>query len=115
MKARDVAALEAQDKLRGILYEGATVYCYIKRVSSSGMSRVIVPLAINTCDERGHALPRPVIRNIGYLVAQALQLRDDGDQGVRVHGVGMNMIFYLVDHLSHKLYDKANALRYEHI
>ncbi len=81
------------------LNPGDTVYCILRSVSRSGMSRVIQLLAFDKSDSR-----QPD-RHIGYLAAKAMNDRYDRDrEGIKIGGCGMDMGFALVSNLSATLF-----------
>jgi hypothetical protein len=93
---------EAVERLREWVRPGDTVYCVLRRVSKSGMTRVIDLKALDTSDER-----RPVT-HIGYNAAKALGLPyDDRRQGIKIGGAGMDMGFALVYDLGWKLFGEG--------
>lgn len=87
-----------------ILKPGDTIYCTLRHVSRSGMSRVIELYA--TEDNR--------LRRIGLLAADLLELSytDKYGGGIRVSGVGMDMGFWLVSNLSYELFNDDYALKH---
>ena len=94
---------EAREYLRGILKPGDTVYCILRNVSRSGMSRVIdlVTLA-------GKSATNNHIRGIGHVAAQALgQTYDPKREGIKIGGCGMDMGFELVYNLGRVLFPEG--------
>lgn len=93
---------EAIARLREILRPGDTVYCIIKHVSRSGMSREIELYAISEADE---SCPRPHPVYLTGYAATALGWRR-GDRGVKVggFGMGMDMCFHTVYQLAHAVF-----------
>jgi hypothetical protein len=90
---------EAIERLREWVKPGATVYCVLRHVSKSGMTRVIDLKVIDTTDEK-----RPVV-HIGFNVAKALDMPYDRErEGIKIGGCGMDMGFALVYDLSQQLY-----------
>lgn len=88
------------DFLRDMLPQGSTVYTVLRRVSQSGMSRVISVQAIKDGE----------IRNLDEVVSRALGLkRVDG--GVRVQGAGMDMGYHIAHRLASKIHGNGSALR----
>lgn len=86
---------DAVARLREWVKPGDTVYCILRHVSSSGMSRVIDLKIIHD----GAPL------HIGYNVAKALGMSwDDRRNGIKVGGCGMDMGFALVYELAHALF-----------
>lgn len=85
---------KAIERLRKLLRPGATIYCVMRHVSRSGMTRVIELLTIGEGE----------ILRIGYDAALALGWPYDRRRGgVRVAGAGMDMGFHLVHSLAHVL------------
>jgi hypothetical protein len=96
-KAQQAEQEEAAKSLRKLLTPGQTVYCLLRRRSSSGMSRVIdLLIAIpdireeypQTPDGRNDYSAKPKqrrvgqkIRSIGYTAAKAMGDRWDSDAG----------------------------------
>lgn len=76
------------------------ILCNVKRVSSSGMSRVIGVYEIQN-DENG----RPHILQFNWFLGQMGWTYSDKDNAIRVGGCGMDMIFHL-------LYTTVENLRY---
>lgn len=85
--------------LEGRLQPGDTVHTILRHTSRSGMLRIIDPVAL--------AGPGNDVRYLGYLTAKALGWPDDGDQGVKVSGCGMDMGFELVYCLSRALWPEG--------
>lgn len=110
----------AINTLRGMIKPGDTVYCILRSRSSSGMSRVIdLVIADKRVDlvypkkadgSRDYdAKPKrktvQTIRNIGFLVARAMDRTFDNDKGgIRIGGCGMDMGFSLVYDLGSTLW-----------
>lgn len=84
-------------------------YTVLRHVSSSGMSRRIsVIVAYN--DDNGAAC----VRDISYLVARALDMRRNKDDGgIIIGGCGMDMGFALVYDLSQTLYGNGYTIRHD--
>lgn len=86
--------------------EGTTIYGIVRHVSDSGMSRVIDYYTIH----EGRMLwVTPVVRDV-WQVKQ-----DKKWQGVRVHGVGMDMIFQGVYELGRALHNNGYHFRSEQL
>lgn len=84
---------EAVTRLQSWLKDGQTVFCVLRKRSSSGMSRVIQLVAFDGDGE-------PMF--LGYNVHLATGHRwDKVHEGVRINGCGMDMGFALVDDLAH--------------
>lgn len=94
--------------LRKLLKPGDTVYCILRRVSSSGMLRVI-DLCI-PYKPRGRAL---TLLNIGWQAATVCNMPWDRDRyGAKVGGCGMDMGFHFVYSLSDALYGSGHPKGY---
>jgi hypothetical protein len=115
---------EARKSLRKLLKPGQTVYCVLRRRSSSGMSRIIDLLIAypeirdvypKLPDGRTDWEAKPkrkrvgyAIRSIGYTAAKAMGDRWDNDAGgIRVSGCGMDMGFATVYSLGHAVWPKG--------
>ena len=84
----------AIERLRQRIRPGATIYCVLRHVSRSGLTRVVDLLTVEQGD---------IIR-IGYDVALALGWPYDRRRGgVRVSGTGMDAGFHIVHSLAHVL------------
>jgi hypothetical protein len=89
--------------LREILEEGDTVYCILRGVSASGMSRRIDFYSFKT--------GRPFWLS-GYM-ATSLGLRRAKDRGLVVQGCGMDMGFHVVTCLAFRLFGAESTLKCE--
>lgn len=76
----------ARGELRNIISPGQTVYCTLRSVSSSGMSRRISL----------HIVRDGKIRTIDNLAAAATETKHSDKGGLVVGGCGMDMGFHLV-------------------
>lgn len=88
---------EALATLREILPPGSTVYCVLRSVSRSGMSRRIDFYRIEDNQPR----------YLSGLIAKVLDMRHPADsrqQGLRVDGCGMDMGFHIVYTVARVLY-----------
>lgn len=87
---------ESLSTLRQWIKPGDTVYCVLRHVSRSGMSRDISPLVIQNGEHR----------YLAYHVARVLGLRDvaGAHDAVRINGCGMDMGFELVYQLGRRLF-----------
>ena len=95
MTARDRERASALEDLRKILHPGETVYTVLRRVSRSGMSRVIDCYVINDNTPRW----------LSYRVAKALGWAfSDKPEGIKIDGCGMDMGFHIVNSLSGALF-----------
>lgn len=82
------------------------VYCIVRHVSSSGMSRVISLHTIQDGD----------IRHLSYNAATVLgRSYNDKHGGVKIDGCGMDMCYALVSDLSYAMFGNAYLLRSETI
>lgn len=106
MKRSKEDVQHAYEQLRRLCPKGSTVYCILKGVSRSGMSRNIEFYAIQD-DKRPQWLT-------GYMSAIGVvnQSRKDWEQskGAKVHGCGMDMGFHCVSNLAHALYKAEGSL-----
>lgn len=75
-------------------YGKPVMFAIVRHVASSGMSRVIEPLILTT---EGPMYIRGQVSTILGLS------RDPKHDGLRVGGVGMNMIFWMADALGSKI------------
>lgn len=93
---------ETFEDLKGLLKRGETIYCVLRSVSRSGMSRRIDIYVMR----RGY----PVY--LSYRVARLLgwTCKGNGD-GIRVDGCGMDMGFHLVYCLGRTLFPNGIRLR----
>lgn len=85
-------------ELRKIIKPKSTVYTVLRSVSKSGMSREISVFAI----QKGE------LRNLDCLVADAIG-HTVGQQGIKMHGCGMDMGFAMVYSLGAALWPKGTA------
>jgi len=98
---KEAEAAEARATLRQWVKPGDTVYTVLRKVSSSGMSRVIDCKVIS----RDSVEAEPRIFHIGYNVAKLLGYKwDSKHEGMRVGGCGMDMGFHVVYSLGSALY-----------
>ena len=104
---------EALEQLRKIIPQGSTVYCTVKRVSRSGMSRnidfyAIVPNGVND----KHEAQQRIQWLTGYMSSAGIvnQSRKDWEQskGARVNGCGMDMGFHVVESMAAVLYGRES-------
>lgn len=100
-KVQAAERAEAVKELRKLLPKGSTVYCVLRHVSSSGMSRRIDFYKINR--KRGD------MSFLSGYIAKVLGYRRHGDDGLVIGGCGMDMGFHVVNSLSYALHGmKAN-------
>lgn len=93
---------EYLEHLREYIKPGDTVYCILRHVSQSGMSRRI---SLLTIDDNTPSF-------WDYSISKATGVRLHKDQGLVVRGCGMDMGFHLVDNLSWALFGEGNKLRH---
>lgn len=102
-KAQKAEQLEAIERLRQWVKPGDTIYCILRHVSKSGMSRVI-DLKTISCGH-GESEGEAGLWHIGYNVAQALAMPyDRKNEGIRIGGCGMDMGFAIVSDLAATLF-----------
>ena len=92
--------------LKGLLQPGDKVYGIVRRVSQSGMMRVIDLYIIK--DSKPINISRETARLLGYT-------EDKKDYGLRVSGCGMDMIFHLVYSLANVLFQNGYSLKHEQL
>lgn len=92
---------QAKESLREILSHGDRVYCVLRSVSRSGMSRTIDFYAIKD--------NRPIWLS-GHMAA-ALGWKRSKDRGLVITGCGMDMGFHAVYCLASTLWPKGNPNR----
>lgn len=90
-------------ELRKILKPGQQVYCLLRDVSRSGMSRTISLYVI----ERGAKGKPPGLRCIDSLAADCTGYRLADNRGIKVGGCGMDMGFQLVYSLGASVWPKG--------
>jgi len=89
-EGKRMRAEHCRAQLVKLLDEGATVYCILRSVSASGMSRRI---SLSTV-EAGK------LRTLDHLAADAMGYRVSDKGGLVVGGCGMDMGFHIVDSLA---------------
>lgn len=99
---------EAIARLREALPEGSTVYCVLRSVSRSGMSREISFHGIEIDKYEG----KPELTWLSGYVSNATGYRRGKREGLHVSGCGMDMGFAVVYDLSRVLYGKGDALKH---
>lgn len=100
MKKKQASMLEAQETLRDMLKPGTKVYCILRHVSASGMTRNISLVVKGTAGSEG-------VDNITHLAARAMgetPREYRGNWVIRVGGCGMDMGFHLVYNLGRYLF-----------
>ena len=93
---------QAKDELRKILSHGDRIYCVLRHVSASGMSRTIDFYVIKE--------NRPIWLT-GYMGAALGYKRGKHDRGLVISGCGMDMGFHAVYCLARILYGNNNPNR----
>lgn len=88
-----------KDELRKMIKPGMRVYCVLRSVSASGMSRRISLFIVQGDD----------LRNIDQLSADAIGWKVSGIGGIAVSGCGMDMGFHLVYCLGRALFANGFA------
>ena len=73
-------------KLRDMLTPGQTIYCMLRHVSTSGMSRRISLFIVNNGE----------LDSLDYAASRALDWKISDKGGIVVSGCGMDMGFHLV-------------------
>lgn len=84
---------------------GDTLYTSLRRVSASGMTRII---SVHFVDEDRR------IRDITSLVASALdstEVQTHCGWGIKIHGCGMDMGYHVIDNLSYVLGLQSQGFR----
>lgn len=100
-KAQHTEQAEALERIRECVKPGDTLYCVLRHVSKSGMSRVIDLKKIDG----------EQVLSLGWNVAKALGYKYDRDrEGVKVSGCGMDMGFALVYALGRTLWPQGFTL-----
>lgn len=99
---RDQEAAELKRALRKRIKPGDTIYCVLRHVSTSGMSRTIQLFHITKHNGK------PALSPIGYQLAKIGQYRWDSDRnGITINGCGMDMGFALVYALGRYLWPRG--------
>ena len=93
------------DELRALLPEGSRVYCVLRHVSESGMTRHIDFYAIK--GDRPVWLSSQIAFLCGYRTAKT--------RGLIVRGCGMDIGFSVVCNLAYVLYKSESALKHDWI
>lgn len=96
---------QSRESLKKVCPEGSTVYCVLRTVAKSGMSRTISLFVIRDgelSDITGYAA-----HALGWPLVNA-----NGSRAMRVDGCGMDMGFHAVSSLSWALYNDEYALRH---
>jgi hypothetical protein len=97
-QAKEREHQEACQQLRELFPAGSTVYCIVRSVSRSGMSREISFFTSGT-DRNG----KSEVYCIDWLVCRALDVHL-GKSGVKVSGCGMDMGFHVVYNIGRVIY-----------
>jgi hypothetical protein len=93
-KAQQAEREIALNELREILPEGSTVFCILRSVAKSGMSREITFMTLKGGEPY----------YLDYRIGQVLDLKRGKSDGLKVHGAGMDMGFHVVHNLSYALH-----------
>lgn len=94
--------IEAITELRKILKPGATVYCVLRHVSRSGMSRGIDFYYLHKGE------PFWITAQVGHAIDCPQSLNDwKASKGLRIGGCGMDMGFHCVYSLGRVLFPKG--------
>ncbi len=101
---KELLRTEAANYLKYSLKPGDTVYCIVRSVSASGMSRTISLLTLQDGWKLSHSY------NAATLLGRPF-VSKNGFDAVRVNGCGMDMCQHLVDGLSYELFGKENVLK----
>jgi hypothetical protein len=108
MKPTKTEIAEARETLRRWVKPDTRVFCILRHVSLSGMSRTI-DLFIPEVMPDGEV----VMRNIGGIASRALgRSYDTKHDGIKISGCGMDMGFALVDDLAGVLFGSGVRLRH---
>ena len=105
--ASEAAQISARVTLGDILPPGSKLFMLVTRVSRSGMSRRIRCFVPYRADADA-GIRRDGIRDVSYLCARALGW-GVSDDGVLVHGCGMDMGFHLASELAHAVHGSRCA------
>lgn len=103
---------EALENLARYLPEGSTVYCVLRSVAKSGMSRRIdfYTITPNDLDEK------PRLKYLSGYIARAFGYTlDKAKEGLRVNGCGMDAGSEVVHNLSWALNKSGYTIRHEWI
>lgn len=116
-KQTDIEASIAEkndlDLARNFFPEGSKVYCVIRSVSRSNMSRVIGLVTIRPAHD-GNDDRRLEIRHPNVIAARVLKRKtNEHRDGIKIGGCGMDMGLALVCELARKLYGSELALKHE--
>lgn len=104
MKGKAMTTKKEAVSYLGDLTENSTIHGIIRSVAPSGMSRTMSFVVADTHEGK------PYIRNITHLVAKVLDYKVidvNGQNAIRVHGVGMDMIFDTVYELGIALHSNG--------
>jgi len=96
MKYTKAEKAEAEATIKDLVQEGAEIYTRVQAVASSGMSRKISAYVVAT-DDNG----RPYIASLDWYIAVPLELmRPMYQDGLRIHGAGMDMGYWLASNVA---------------
>lgn len=105
---------DAKDRLKEWFPRGSTVYCVLRHVAKSGMSRRISLIGIQG---KSHDPSDVRLIQADYCAGILLGISSNrhNKPGLAVSGCGMDMGLHLVSSLSSALYGDARELRHEWI
>lgn len=103
MQVRKSERLQAIEELKRIIKPEDTIFSVLRSVSRSGMSRDISFFVFDkeSC--------QPLM--IDYLIAKVFRLPRSKNEGIKIHGCGMDMGYHIVNSLSIVLFCPD---KYEH-
>lgn len=110
VKATKAEIEEAKEKLRKWLPRGSTVFCIVRKVAPSGMSRNISLVFFEHDAERGEIRDYHPTYNAAKVLGWSLA--KSGPDALQVAGCGMDMCFHTVYELSSVLYGDGYALKH---
>lgn len=111
VKATKAEIEEAKEKLRKWLPRGSTVFCIVRKVAPSGMSRNISLVFFEHDAERGEIRDYHPTYNVAKVLGWSLA-KGGGNDALQVAGCGMDMCFHTVYELSSVLYGDGYALKH---
>lgn len=89
---REALAQQSAQELARFFQKGSTVYCVIRSVSRSGMSRKMAFFGFDSKAEPG----RDPMRPLTGLMNDVLQWGTDDNLDLKVGGCGMDMVFHTI-------------------
>ncbi|MBU2504119.1 MAG: hypothetical protein KJ879_03665 [Nanoarchaeota archaeon] len=90
------------ERLQNLLNEGDTIYCILRHISRSGMSRLI---SFSCIKEEKHI-------NLDYDISKILNYRRGKYEGLKVSGCGMDMGFSVVYEIGRKIFPNGGSLEH---